>query len=179
MKVNLGCGPHWPHMGEGWVHADLLDYGQQFVMDLGRPEDWPADLDGIELAVMHHTLHMLTPDNARACLAALHDRMAPGGMLRIGERSIWNGLRAHADGGGWLHDVVADDVEPTLDGKLLRWLTWHGTVRSLWAHDSLEDALHRTGWATTGWAYHGASSHPDGAQLDSRPLETFYVEARA
>ncbi len=180
MKVNLGCGPHWGTvLDTTWEHADLIDYGQPFVMDLSRPETWPADLDGIELAVIHHTLHMLTPDDARACLAAIRGRSVPGAVLRIGERSIWNGLRAHAAGGEWLHDVVADDVEPTLDGKLLRWLTWHGTVRSLWSHDSLEDALHRTGWANTSWAVHGTSFHVRGADLDTRPWETFYVEARA
>lgn len=179
MRLNLGCGPLWRGAPDSWEHADLEDHGQRFVLDLARPETWPADLDNIEVAVMHHTLHMLTPDDARACLANLRSRMVPGGVLRIGERSIWAGLRAHAAGGEWLHDVVATDVEPTLDGKLLRWLTWHGTVRSLWSHDSLEDALMRTGWRATTWAAAGASNHPHGAELDTRAAETFYVEALA
>lgn len=177
MRLNLGCGPDWRDAPEGWAHADRDDHGQRFVLDLARPETWPADLDGIEVAVMHHTLHMLAPDDARACLAALRTRTARGGLLRIGERDLWAGLRAWEAADSWLDDLVADDVEPTRDGKLLRWLTWHGTVRSLWSPDSLCDALRATGWTYAQPMYHQQGRPGPALALDNRPRESFYVEA--
>lgn len=180
MNLNLGCGPFWRAAPEGWEHADVADYGQRFVIDLAQPDTWPVELDGgINLAVMHHVLHMLDPDQARAFLAALHDRMTPGATFRVGERDLWAGLGAFQNGGQWLLDVVADAVEPTLDGKLLRWLTWHGTVRTLWSPISLAELFVRTGWADAYTADHGHSCAPEGALLDNRPWETFYVEAIA
>lgn len=179
MLLNLGCGPEWRAGADGWEHADRDNHGQQWVLDLARPGTWPPDLDRIDVAVMHHTLHMLVPDDARACLHALRARMNPGGLLRIGERDLHAGLIAHANGGQWLHDVVADETEPTLDGKLLRWLTWHGTVRSLWSAVSLGEALLACGWRSVAKPRPGESGHPQAADLDTRPWETFYVEATA
>lgn len=179
MRLNLGAGPEWRAAPAGWEHADRDNHGQDWVFDLAQPLSWPVDLDGIELAVMHHVLHMLDPDPALVFLKALRGRMAPGGVLRIGERDVHRGLVAHANGGQWLHDVVADDVEPTLDGKLLRWMTWHGTVRTLWSPASLGSALERCGWRDVDRAQHGASRSLYGAELDTRPWETFYVEAVA
>lgn len=176
--LNLGCGPEWRVQPAGWRGADLVDYGQHHVVDLGAPPyPWPHASQ--QLMVMHHVLHMLPPDSAREAMHQLLLSATPGGVLRIGERSLWAGLQAHNLGGQWLHDVVADDVEPTIDGKLLRWLTWHGTVRSLWSPESLMDALLRVGWRSAYVANHGLSRHPSGHLLDSRPWETFYIEALA
>jgi hypothetical protein len=178
VRLNLGCGPHWQAAPDGWVHADVADFGQQLVVDLATPP-YGIPYGTADVMVMHHVLHMLTPDQGRACLSELHMLASPGGTLRIGERSLWAGLDAHNRGGQWLHDVVSDDVEPTLDGKLLRWLTWHGTVRTLWSPTSLLDALQRAGWRSGYAAEHGRSRAPLGADLDTRPWETFYVEAVA
>lgn len=169
-------------MGDGWEHADLHDHGQPWKLDLRQPSEWwdithkaPAP----DLIVMHHVLHMLDPDDARQALYGLHRLLATGGVLRIGERDLWAGVAAHQRGGQWLHDVVADDVEWTLDGKLLRWLTWHGTVRSLWSPASLIHQLLAVGFADARAVNHGESRAPGGAELDTRPWETFYVEAVA
>lgn len=178
MNLNLGCGPHWGAAPDGWEHADLVDFGQQHVLDLAEPP-YGIPYGIVAVAVCHHTLHMLTPDQVREALRELHMVAEPGGTLRIGERSLWAGIDAYNRGGQWLHDVMADDVEPTLDGKLLRWLTWHGTVRSLWSPQSLLEALHRTGWRSGYVAEHGRSRAPLGADLDTRPWESFYVEAVA
>lgn len=178
--LNLGCGPDWRAAPEGWAHADVVDHGQQYVVDLAaEPATYPWPLGSLQCQVMHHVLHMLAPDDARHVLHRLLLSAEPGGLLRIGERNLWAGLQAHNQGGQWLHDVVSDDVEPTIDGKLLRWLTWHGTVRSLWSPESLIDALLRVGWRSAYVASHGQSRHPQGWLLDGRPWETFYVEAIA
>jgi O-methyltransferase involved in polyketide biosynthesis len=177
VRLNVGCGPDWRTLPDGWEHADLHDHGQPWVFDLAQP---PYPLAGATAIVMHHVLHMLTPDAARAALAALHDIAVPGCVLRIGERDLWAGMEAHTNGGGWLHDVVADAVEPTLDGKLLRWLTWHGTVRSLWSATSLAAAMGAAGWrGARAVGYHESKRAPHSTELDTRPWETFYVEAVA
>lgn len=176
--LNLGCGPHWADAPDGWTHADRGELGQDYVVDLAEPPyPWEDGTQG--LMVMHHVLHMLDPDQARLALRALRYSAAPGGVLRIGERDFRAGLGARQLGGSWLLDAVADTVEPTLDGKFLRWLTWHGTVRSLWSPTSLCEALTAAGWSRARGALHGASWAPHGAELDTRPWETFYVEAVA
>jgi SAM-dependent methyltransferase len=157
IRLNVGCGLD---VRDGWVNVDLgswdydpegpdADLGPRLVLPPGvlyadAAEDLGEWHGRCETVLLNHVLHMLPYDQADVALDQCARCLAPGGELVIVEADVLGvigGPRAN-----WpVAELVADDVEPTVQGKLLRWAVWHGTRRSLWSVESLIERLTRRG----------------------------------
>jgi hypothetical protein len=74
---------------------------------------------------------------------------------------------------------IADEIEPTGDGKLLRYLFWHGDARSAFTIFSLSDTLNCNGLQNARRCQFGqtCSGYPEIVDLDTREGESLFVEA--
>lgn len=183
-KLNIGCGPHWRDAPDGWTHLDLHDYGQQIRADLRFPlTSWQPQVEGeYDIVVMNHVLHMIEHEDVDLVLASIYSIMAVGGVLRIIERNVFEAFEAYATDNEEWFDTIVDPRCASISEKFCAWLTWYSTVRTVWTARSLAYRLQRAGFAVT----HGGISDgqtalwhdPSIAELDSRPKESFIVEAR-
>jgi SAM-dependent methyltransferase len=148
VKLNVGCGLD---VREGWVNLDT----EESVLGRGLlPGLYIADARDLrmwhgqyETVLLNHVLHLFDYTDAEKVLDECVACLAPEGELVIVEADILVAFDTFMVSGetDWLWDVVADDVEPTTQGKLLRWATWHGTRRSMWSTESLIERLTRRG----------------------------------
>ena len=76
--------------------------------------------------------------------------------------------------------VVPDEIEPTIDGKFCQYLTWYSTRKSICTSHYLQELLARAGFshATIQSPSHTICESLDIVELDSRPAESWIVEAR-
>lgn len=187
MKLNVGCGPYWRDAPDGWHHLDLHDYGQDFVADVRFPlTSWQSGLNDrdllgtVDMIMMNHVLHMVEYEDIPIVLATLRSTLKDGGVLRIIERDpVW---AFHKWEAGEAADLPIDhEVEPTMDGKLCRYLLWHSTVRSLWTPIALGHELLMAGFEIAQSVPYGETALCEDhriSELDSREEESFVVEAR-
>jgi predicted SAM-dependent methyltransferase len=183
-KLNIGCGPHWRDAPDGWDHLDLHDYGQQYVADVRYPlTSWIPKIETeYDIVVMNHALHMIEHEDVDIALANIYRIMATGGVLRIIERNVFEAFEAYATDNDEWFDTIVDPRCESISEKFCAWLTWYSTVRTVWTARALAFWLHRAGFEVT----HGGISHEQTAlwhdlsitELDSRPKESFIVEAR-
>lgn len=144
-----------------------------------------------EQVLLAHVLHQFTVewttagDGAVQVLGEALRVLRPGGELIVVEPDVLGVVGDYdsplADGTegdprGMLARLIPDDDEPTMDGKLLRWVTWHGTRRSLWAPSSLTELLLRVGFAAAGALPLRSPEHREWA--GDRWRESFTVTAR-
>jgi predicted SAM-dependent methyltransferase len=172
-KLDWGCAFE---KHDGWVGSDLVDYGQEHVGDI---------LDGLpfpdyhfDMIVSAHSLQMIRFDDLPRALAELRHVLKVGGVLRIlvpDAQWAMRKLLQHRTA-----DLpISEEIEPTEDGRWLRYMFWHGDARSAFTYESLEDTLTRNGFQNVlkceiGQTY---SKHPEIVELDSRADESCIVEA--
>jgi len=168
MRLNLGCGLD---VREGWVNIDCEPSGNGAVvlMDVVK-EGILYDSGSVDFIFMGHMLHMVEPDSVPKLLGECHRVLRPGGALRIVEmdfeKAIVNWQKGNDE---WF--PVADEIERTLDGKLLRYLTWHGTRRSLYTPLYLFSLF-----TDTDFEHFGLGRYGD-CELDARESESVVFEA--
>lgn len=174
-RLHWGCGPV---VAAGWTNSDRDDYGQQHLGDIRG--GLPFDTGTFDYAVSHHALQMLTFAELGPALLELRRVLRPTGWLRIGVPDVIAALRAW-EAGRTSHFSVADEVEPTIDGKLCLYLSWYSTARLQFTGPWLADVCRRTGFGQVSVVTHGETSSgiEEITSLDTREWETTYVEARA
>lgn len=161
---------------EGWINSDRDDHGQEHVGEL--LDGLPFEDGYFDCIVANHSLQCIRFDDLQPALVELWRVLRPGGVLRIlvpdAQRAIGNWINGRPN-----YFPVADDVEPTLDGKALRYLFWHGDARSAFTEDSLADALQRAGFLSCTRVAFGQtfSETPEIVDLDSRENESLIIEA--
>lgn len=85
MKIHFAAGVHATKFSprHGWWNVDFtLGPGVQQRVNL-LADDWPENLQDIEVAYVGHFLEHLWPDEAVAFLEQVRKRMAPGGVLVV------------------------------------------------------------------------------------------------
>jgi SAM-dependent methyltransferase len=170
MRLNIGCGPV---LAEGWVNADVAADADEIVDVRFLSSHW-ADMPGcFDYVYAGHVLHMLTVDDLLLSLREIRYVLKPGGVFRWVDFDAVKAINLWCDG-LTLDLPVSADLEPTPDGRLLRYLSWHGTRRTLLSPMYAASLLHRAGYD---WTF-GA---PGECELDLTPdrsAESFYIEGR-
>lgn len=161
---------------DGWVNLDKDDHGQDIIADVLN--GLPFEDDHFDCIVANHSLQMIRFDDLPRALAELRRVLKPDGIFRILVPDIKRALRLAMD-----HKTdllpVSNDIEPTNDGKFLRYIFWHGDARSAFSAASLSDLLKRSGFIEVVRVEFGVTGHLDRSvtDLDSREAESLIVEA--
>jgi ubiquinone/menaquinone biosynthesis C-methylase UbiE len=173
--LNFGCADVQP---EAWVNLDEHDYGQPYIADI--LEGLPFSDDHFDCAVANHVLHMFSWDELTgSVLPELRRVLRPGGVLRVVDMDPIKAFKYY-DAGDAASLVIPDEIERTIDGKFCQYLTWYSTRKSICTSYYLQELLTRAGFsdATIQSPGHTMYESTDIIELDSRPTESYIVEAR-
>lgn len=171
MNLNVGCGLD---IRDGWLNVDVTGWaeypdGPAVPVTIADARDLAAWHGMADTVLLSHVLHLFNYDAADGVLAECTACLAPGGQLVVVEADVLGVVRYHPE---VALGVVSADVEPTDAGRLLRWVSWHGTRRSLWSWESLIERLERLGLRTEVWWPHQS---PGGAWAGERRRESVVV----
>lgn len=172
-RLNIGCADVQPTT---WTNVDRDVCGQEIVADL--LDGLPFESDYFDYIVANHTIQMIRFDDLSRAFAELRRVLKPGGVLRILVPDAYRAIYGWIDGS--VAYPVAPEIEPTPDGRFLRYLFWHGDARSAFTADSLIDALERSGFVEAATCFYGQTElgPADIVELDSREAESLIVEVR-
>lgn len=174
-RLNWACGPV---VAPGWLNSDQRTYsGAGYPQDIGRIQDGlPWGTGFFDYVVSHHGLMMLTEDELVPALEELRRVTKPGGWLRLSVPDIPSAINAWRS--GYLEWFPLD--APDIDTALCRYLTQGGATRSVFTEFRLSRLLTAAGWkgALEIGYLDTCSGDPGITELDSRPNESIYMEAR-
>lgn len=174
-RLNWGCGTE-PE--PGWINSDIKD-DPTIDISCDILEGLPLESGSIEYAVSIHALpEMRYPDLVPALLE-LRRVLAPGGVLRLALPDLDRGIRAYLDDERDYFLVPDDDARST-GSKFIVQMLWYGYSKSLFTHDFIAELLGKAGFAEVRRCAFGqtGSPFPEIVELDNRPEESLFVEAR-
>lgn len=174
-RLNWGCGANARY---GWVNSDQdAGPGVDVVTDIRQGLPLPGDF--FDYVVSIHALPEIPYAELDATLCELRRVLRPGGVLRLGLPDLDKAIDAYR-----AEDIdyflVGDDIVRSLAGKMIVQLTWFGRSRSMFTADFTTELLARNGFADIMLCACGEThtEHPGIVDLDNRPLESLFVEAR-
>lgn len=173
--LNFGCADVQP---EGWVNLDILDCGQQYVANI--LDGLPFDADHFDCVVANHVFHSFSWDDlTESALPELRRVLRPGGVLRVIDMDPVKAFKYY-DAGDAAALVIPDEWERTIDGKFCQYLTWYGTRKNICTSTYLQELLTGAEFShvTIQSPGHTIYESTDIIELDSRPTESYIVEAR-
>lgn len=186
MKLNIGCGSVQP---EGWVNADrdtdLFDPDPINAKTTPEPQPglWFADLcsrlpwpdETFDIIVANHVLSDLDYHELPGALAELHRVLEVDGVLRILVPSLDAAIN-HRNDPSWF----PMDFDVLGEARLCAFITWFGTVKSVFTPAYLHDLLDTAGFAGIRMPRSGHSELRPGsstiASLDDREDQALIVE---
>lgn len=174
-RLHWGCGPNTPF---GWVNSDIAKWpGVDAVADIRAGLPFPDS--SFDYVVSIHALPELTYAEQDQALRELRRVLAPGGVLRLGLPDADRAIRAYL-ANDLDYFLIGDDVIRSIAGKMIVQLTWYGRSRCLFTFEFIRELLERNGFESIVRCdfQKTASPHPGIVELDDRPLESFFVEAR-
>ncbi len=174
-RLNWGCGTVTP---DGWINSDRkAGAGVGLCCDIR--EGLALRDASLDYVVSIHALQDLPHREVLPALGELRRVLRPGGVLRLGLPDLDRAIAAyqHGDRGYFL---IPDSEVRSLGGKLAVQMLWRGALRSMYTPEFTEELCERAGF--TGIARcefrRTRSVHADIVQLDNRPEESLFVEAR-
>lgn len=182
-RLNWACGPV---VREGWHHSDeRWSSGMRTDDDYPQPRDHlgriqnglPWSQGFFDYVVSHHGLMMLAEDELVPALVELRRVTKPGGWIRLSVPDIQAAIDAWRTGYQEWFPLDAPDI----DTAFCRYVTQGGQTRSIFTAYRLCHLLAEAGWTAVTEVACGvsvAATAPGITELDSRPDESLYVEAR-
>jgi len=174
-RLNWGCGTE-PE--PGWINSDIKD-DPSVEISCDILEGLPLESGSIEYAVSIHALPELRYPDLVPALLELRRVLAPGGVLRLALPDLDRGIRAYLDQDRD-YFLVPDDDARSIGSKFIVQMLWYGYSKTLFTHDFTAELLEKAGFAEVQRCAFGetASPFPEIVELDNRPEESLFVEAR-
>jgi len=174
-RLNWGCGTE-PQ--PGWINSDIKeDPTVDIACDI--LDGLPLETDSIEYAVSIHALPELRLGDQVPALMELRRVLVPGGTLRLALPDLNRGIRAYLDGDRD-YFLIPDSDARSAGAKFVTQILWYGYSKTLFTEDFVCELLERAGFREIApCRYRQTSSpHPEIVELDNRPEESLFVEAR-
>jgi acid phosphatase type 7 len=172
-RLHWGCGDVRP---PGWINADTgegpgLDINSDIILD-----GLPLDENSIDYLVSQHALQRLEVYYLWTALDELYRVLKPGGIIRLGATDLDSLIDAYKNGRQedlWCWEWA------TISGNVITQLINYNATRTPLTYEFTEELLQKAGFtAVRRVGYREtAGPYPEIVELDSRPEESFYVEA--
>lgn len=175
LRLNLGCGPIQP---EEWVNLDPDPKWNALYPKRLDECEFPSD--SFDLVVANHVLMMIPFPDLLATVAEVRRVLVPGGVFRIIEPDLIGAFEAFLAGNAD-HFPIPDELAASVDAKLCVYLTQAGATRSVFTFGFFVELCTTVGFRSVVEVEPGTSTLPEHYEptaLDSRPLESIFVEAR-
>lgn len=172
-RLNWGCGSH---AVRGWINADRVD-GPEVDLACDIRTALPIESDTVDYAVSVHALQELAYEEVVPALIEVARVLKPGGVLRLVLPDLDKGIRAYVLRKPGYFRVETDVTSP--GGRFITHMLWYGHSRMLFTSDFVEELLREAHFVNVShcWYRETASLFPEITELDSRPLESLYIEA--
>lgn len=174
-RLQFGCGQF---AAAGWINANLEPGpGVDFRCDIRG--GLPLESDSVRYIASMHALCELPYLDVVPALRELRRVLEPGGVLRLGLPDLERAIDAYVRGDR-SYFSIPDDETPSLSGKLIVQMTWYGTNLMTFTCEFARELLERADFRDIARCEPGQtrSPWPEIVQLDNRPKETFFIEAR-
>jgi len=174
-RLNWGCGTS---PDPGWINSDVKeDPAVDIVCDI--LDGLPLEGDSIDYAVSIHALPELRLPDLAPALMELRRVLVPGGVLRLALPDLDRGIRAYLDGDRD-YFLIPDSDARSPGAKFVTQMLWYGYSKSLFTEDFVCELLERAGFREIAPCRYRetASEYPEIVELDNRPEESLFVEAR-
>ena len=171
-RLHWGCGPV---IAPGWMNSDVIDApGVDLACDIRA--GLPLPDDDVDYIVSHHGLQDLKIYEQVPALRELRRVLKPGGVLRVSLPDLDAAIAAYLEGRQSYFGVYAWD---TIAGNFITHILWHNYTATLFTWSFAEELLKKAGFADVRRMAHRETSsrYPEIVDLDTRPAESFYVEA--
>jgi len=175
-RLQFGCGA-FP--AEGWINTNLEPGpGVDLVGDI--KDGLPLPSDSIAYIASMHALVELPYLQIVPALKELRRVLVPGGVLRLGLPDLDKAVAAYV-AGDRDYFTIPDSETPSLAGKFVVQMTWYGTNLMMFNVEFAREMLERAGFGDVVRCEYRqtASEYSEIVELDNRPRESLFVEARA
>lgn len=186
-RLNWACGPV---VAKEWHNSDVVFHPGMLTIGSGRvgvgPEvadhcgriqhELPWKRGTFDYVVSHHGLMMLAEHELVPALQELRRVTKLGGWIRLSVPDIQAAVDAWRTGYQEWFPLDAPDI----DTAFCRYVTQGGQTKSIFTTPRLERLLTEAGWKAPTETAYGLTycSVPGITELDSRPDESLYMEAR-
>ena len=170
-RLHWGCGAFTP---AGWINCDLRDGpGVDIACDVR--DGLPLASDSIDYISAQHVLPELQIWDQVPALAELRRVLKPGGALRLSLPDFDKAIAAYQSG---REDYFQWNFE-SASGNFVCHLLWHSTIRTIFNYEFSEELLRKSGFDRIDRvSYRETNTAFDEiVELDSRPMESLYLEA--
>lgn len=88
-KLNLGCGSNWKELYPDYEGLDIVDYGQDWIMDILEFCAYVSNVSGsnqeliYEEVMANHFLEHFNQDELKTIFLTVHSILDNGGLFRI------------------------------------------------------------------------------------------------
>ncbi|HET7416421.1 MAG TPA: methyltransferase domain-containing protein [Solirubrobacterales bacterium] len=175
-RLNWGCGTE-PE--PGWINSDIKE---DPTVDISCDilEGLPLETGSIEYAVSIHALPELRLPDLVPALMELRRVLAPGGVLRLALPDLDRAIDAYRRGDSAYFHLIPDEDARSLSSKMIVQMLWYGYSKSLFTHEFIAELLQRAGFDAIEHCEfrQTASEFEEIVELDNRPEESLFVEAR-